>query len=84
MPPEDRRRTPRRRSDPIAPLRLQFDDCHALNDAFARAQQESWVDGCTADVAKRTLLVWPAPGVSAHPGAQAALRGRVERITGRR
>lgn len=84
MPPHDRRRAARRRSEPTQPLRLHFDDSHALSEAFARAQQECWVDGCTADVTEGTLDVWLAPGVSAHPGNRAALRRRVARIGGTR
>ncbi len=81
LPP---RRGPRRRAADQQPLvRIEFADRAALLDGFARAQDESWIVDCHADMASRTLelRLTPSPDDVLSGNTR---RARMERIAGDR
>ena len=66
----------RQRPPQPQPLRIAYPDVHALLEGFARAQDQTWVDDCVADVGEGVLFVRPLGGLAAHPQAIRSLGGR--------
>jgi hypothetical protein len=70
--------------DRRAPLRIQFEDRSSLLEGFARAQEESWIDYCYADLAGRTLELRLAPHSTVLPAQASSWLERMRRIAGHR
>jgi hypothetical protein len=66
------------------PLRIQFEDRSALLEGFARAQEESWIDYCYADLPGQTLELRLSPHSAVLPVHASTWLERMRRIAGHR